>query len=356
MWYDVRMTVNTEQSNAAKEALAVWLENVPSVRQRPARSRIAGEFDLHGRHYYMIAFKLSLFQSSWYLGVAGGYEPGAMVHCGHVSSRLGIYDPDTAERDCIEMVEVLRSYWRKRGSRDGTANTAALFQALVLLKENDWNREEFLETIRDEWHMDILTGEENPADNRAVIISDGCLAAVILVPAPAVNLPMLKEKDIPHKAHLIVRVNAMEADQYRAGKIFAWFTAGLCTENAALVVVGDHTADPDYWKSCARSAQERDVFPVFNLIHVGIRMNGEEYEGWTEGMRFFAGREMEILHGKDRQTVRNTLYKAAQYVITENIELQEGETLRLSGDICRTVRIQQGVNVRDETVVLTDEE
>lgn len=350
------MTVNSEQGNAAKEALAGWLEHVPSVRQRPARSRIAGEFDLYGRHYYMIAFKMSLFQSGWYLGVAGGYEGDALVHCGHVSSRLGPYDPNIAERDCIEMVEVLRSYWRKRGSRDGTANTAALFQAVILLKENDWDRQAFLDTITNEWHMTIVTSEEYPDDNRAVIISEGCLAAVILVPAPALNLPVLKEQDIPHQAHLIVRVNAMEADQFHAGRVFAWFTAGLCTENAAAVIMGDHTSDPDYWKRCARSAQDRNIFPIFNLIHVGIRENGQEYEGWTEGMRFFAGREMEILHGKDRQTVRNTLYKAAQYVITENIELHEGETLRLSGDICRTVRIQQGKNVRDETVVLTDEE
>ena len=62
-----------KQMQAAYDVMLEWLEDEHELGKKPEAMECAGEFDLHGLHYYMFRFKRSLLED-WLLGVCGGYE------------------------------------------------------------------------------------------------------------------------------------------------------------------------------------------------------------------------------------------------------------------------------------------
>ena len=98
------------QMQSALRAMSAWLADEHELGGPPAKIECAGEFDLHGFHYYMFKYKKNLL-GKWLLGVCGGYEPGETEHCGHVFSEMEAYDAKTALEKSIRMVEMIRAYW-----------------------------------------------------------------------------------------------------------------------------------------------------------------------------------------------------------------------------------------------------
>ena len=79
------------QRQAAYEAMKEWLIHPQELGKAPSKLEHAGEFDLHGLHYYIFKYKKSML-GPWLLGVCGGYEEGETEHCGHVFSEMEPYD------------------------------------------------------------------------------------------------------------------------------------------------------------------------------------------------------------------------------------------------------------------------
>ncbi len=100
------------QLQAARQAMIDWLAHPKELGHPPAGMEAAGEFDLHGLHYYMFRYQAQT-DSPWLLGVCGGYEQGSLQHCGHVFSEMEPYDPATAQEESIAMVEMIRTYWMR---------------------------------------------------------------------------------------------------------------------------------------------------------------------------------------------------------------------------------------------------
>ena len=109
------------QQDAAKAAMIRWLANPAELGRQPKRIELAGEFQLHGLIYYIFRYKKSIL-GKWLVGVCGGFEVGEMEHCGHVFSEMQEYSADTAEQQCIEMVEMLRSYWMEQAQAANEAS------------------------------------------------------------------------------------------------------------------------------------------------------------------------------------------------------------------------------------------
>ena len=108
--------MNREQMEAAKRDMAEWLSDPHELGRAPVRMEYAGEFELHGIRYYIFKFKAGLL-GSWRIGVSGGYEGDALEPCGHTFSDMKKYDPDTAQNDCVQMVERIRAYWMEQAKK-----------------------------------------------------------------------------------------------------------------------------------------------------------------------------------------------------------------------------------------------
>ena len=103
------------QQEAAKAAMIRWLANPAELGKAPKRIEAAGEFVLHGMTYYIFRYKKSAL-GKWLVGVSGGYEAGSMEHCGHVFSEMQPYSAETAQQQCTQMVEMIRSYWMEQAA------------------------------------------------------------------------------------------------------------------------------------------------------------------------------------------------------------------------------------------------
>ena len=108
--------MNIQQANAAQKALVLWLSHPNELGKAPTKIELAGEFDLHGLHYYIFKYQKALF-GKWLLGVCGGYEDGSLEHCGHVFSEMREYQQHTAEEESIKMVEAIRAYWMEQARK-----------------------------------------------------------------------------------------------------------------------------------------------------------------------------------------------------------------------------------------------
>lgn len=108
--------MNERQLQAALNDMTNWLADPHELGRKPFKTEQAGEFDLHGMHYYIFRFKPGLF-SGWYTGVSGGYEGDDTQPCGHTFSRMQPYHAETAQSDCIEMVEMIRAYWMEQAAK-----------------------------------------------------------------------------------------------------------------------------------------------------------------------------------------------------------------------------------------------
>jgi Tetratricopeptide repeat. len=95
--------IKPKQEIAALEDMIEWLSHENELGTAPSEIELAGEFDLHGLHYYIFKYKKSNSASSpWLLGVAGGYSRFDLEHCGHVFSEMEEYFPEKRGRksDC----------------------------------------------------------------------------------------------------------------------------------------------------------------------------------------------------------------------------------------------------------------
>ncbi len=107
------------QQKAAKAAMIRWLANPAELGRPPKKIEAAGMFELHGLIYYIFKYKKTML-GKWLVGVSGGYEAGEMEHCGHVFSEMQPYDEATAQQQCTEMVEMIRSFWMEQAMAQST--------------------------------------------------------------------------------------------------------------------------------------------------------------------------------------------------------------------------------------------
>lgn len=104
------------QMQAAQKAMVKWLAHPSELGHPPVKIQCAGTFSLHGLQYYMFKYKKGLL-GKWLLGVCGGYESGALDHCGHVFSQVEEYNEESAVEKATAMVEMIRAYWMKQAEQ-----------------------------------------------------------------------------------------------------------------------------------------------------------------------------------------------------------------------------------------------
>ena len=108
--------MNEKQLQAARDNMLMWLSDPHELGKLPHKIESAGEFELHDLHYYIFRFKTGLL-SKWFVGVSGGFEDDDLEPCGHTFSEMKEYNAETAQDDCIAMVEKIRAYWMEQAKR-----------------------------------------------------------------------------------------------------------------------------------------------------------------------------------------------------------------------------------------------
>lgn len=354
--------MNQAQMNAAREALADWLAHPQELGAAPAEIEYAGEFDLYDMHYYIFKYKVEADDDKWLLGVAGGYEEDKLENCGHVFSEMEEYLPDTAKEQAKALVETVRSYWMQQAeeAEEHKANPGS-FLSFVLLEKPEWDKQAFVQTLQKEWG--IVDDDDGEDEDILMLSWQDAIVSVSLMPGPipdgeaeaaAASNYMWRdgvEQVKKQEAHLLVAVLGRKTPPIEGGELLVKLTACACQQAGAIGVYANDTVYPvDYYLHFAGMLKE-DLFPIFNLVWIGIYKDKKGFCAYTNGLSNFGYDEIEVLNsGAEPGELHDFLVDISNYVITENVVLQDGETIGFSDEEKLPITKSRGVAVRGESL------
>ena len=357
----------TNQQQAAVSAMTEWLAHPQELGKAPAKLEIAGEFDLHDCHYYILKYKKSLL-GKWLVGVCGFEDTETLEPCGHTFSQMEPYDPADAQEKCQAMVEMIRQYWMDRAKEETERQSkAGPFSGFVLLSAPEWELEAFKVQLKADWGIDYPPedGEQTASDDNnvtAVFDVEGMTVAISLMDFPVPDGEAeywansnFMEKDAAvsaakaHQAHVLVAIlDQMSEGRTRRqlGELYVKLVSTLLKAPNALGVYTNGTVWlPDYFIQVSQDLKEGDL-PLMDLVFVGLVQYEKGICGWTNGLRAFGKDELEIRDSQQSpQEVHMLLLNIAGYIIQEDVTLQDGETLGYTAEQKLPITRSQGVNV-----------
>nr|WP_317357738.1 DUF4261 domain-containing protein [uncultured Tyzzerella sp.] len=207
-----------------------------------------------------------------------------------------------------------------------------------LLKEIKFNKKEFKSNFKKYWNIDLV--EESNKEDILTFYVGNTLVTVSLMPAPIPNKEA--EKNAPynfmwkdalkqvekHKAHLLVAVLG-NTTIIEKSIIFVKVLSTICkSENTLAIYLNSITYEPSFYFKCADMINSEE-FPIYNLVWFGLYKNNDNINcSYTIGMNNFNKDEIEVLGGNiEFRKIQDFTMNVANYVITQNITLKEGETI-----------------------------
>jgi len=347
--------IKPEQEKAALADMIDWLSHENELDAPPAEIESAGEFDLHGFHYYMYKYKITS-DEPWLLGVAGGYGRCDLDHCGHIFSEMEEYSPKNAEEKAIALVEMIREAWMKEAEKEWEAhglnpendseNTdrTGPFGDLILLNSYDFDTEQIKAHLKNDWNILFKEGntiEYEVLDKPALVFeADGMLASVTFKGRPVSNGEaehfaetnfMWEEAVAETKTHVAyIAVVVLDCGQpaIEAAKFCTKITACcLKLENAVGVYTSGTVFQPKFFIDVADLMKE-DKLPILNWVYFGIYSSNGITTGYTYGLRLFGKEEIEIIDSFETpESVHDFLADISYYILSEDITLKDGETV-----------------------------
>ena len=222
------------------------------------------------------------------------------------------------------------------------------FTGFVLLNEAKFDRDKFLKDLKEDWKITLDLSKEDESKEKDMLVGDinGIMVAVALMPAPIPNNEAVDNaktnyrwKDAvkvaeEHKAHILVSLLG-EPNLVEGAKLYTKIISALIKqENCTGINVLGTVLNPDMYRDFTRYYEENDMFPVENMIFIGLYGSEEEkINAYTYGMEGFGKKEMEILSSSQSpEDVYYFLQGVADYVITSDVILQDGETIGFSAE------------------------
>ena len=354
--------MNEIQMRAAREAMTEWLSHPQELGRAPAKIECAGEFDLHGLHYYIFRYRKGA-GDPWLIGVCGGYEGDGVEHCGHVFSEMEPYEESTALEKAAALVETVRQFWMEQAAEAGERReNAGSFAGFVLLSEPEWSPRDLAADLKETWGIDAEL-REREGEPVVFVQAEGAMGAVSLMPAPVPGgeaersaesnylWPQAAETARAHKAHLLAAVLGQGADPLERGRLFVKLLSSCCGQRHAGGVYTSGTVfQPEFYRDFSMMMKD-GALPLFNWIWFGLYRREDGICAYTCGMEAFGMDEMEILDtAASPSEARDFLASLAGYVLSEGVALQDGETIGFSDGDRHAVTRGPGVSLPGTTL------
>ena len=256
---------------------------------------------------------------------------------------------------------------RAEAEAEDESDHTGVFTGFVLLSKAEWNKEQFIRDMKEKWDIavDEYDASEEKDDDALVFEVGDMLAAVSLAayPIPGGEAEGNAENNYmwedavkvakEHRAHLMVAVLGKEEDLLEKGKLFTKVVAACCRQNYATgIYTSGVVFEPRFYEGFADMMQE-DELPIFNWIWFGLWRDENGMNGYTYGMESFGKDEMEVL-GTDAKPsdLRDFLASLASYVLENDVELHDGETIGFAEDDKHTITRSPGVGLPEEQMTL----
>ena len=250
---------------------------------------------------------------------------------------------------------------------ESDTDRTGVFTGFVLLSKGEWDKQQFIRDMQEKWGVtvDEYSASEEKDDAALVFEVGGMLAAVSLADCPipdgeaeanAENNYMWEDAvkaAREHRAHILVAVLGKEKDLLEKGKLFTKVVAVCCRQKYATgVYTSGVVFEPQFYEGFADMLKE-DKLPIFNWIWFGLWRNEKGLNGYTYGMEAFGKDEMEVLDtNADPYDLLDFLASLASYVLENDVELHDGETIGFTADDKRAITRSPGVGLPEEQMTL----
>ncbi|WP_368271106.1 immunity protein Imm33 domain-containing protein [Enterocloster lavalensis] len=244
------------------------------------------------------------------------------------------------------------------------------FAGSVLLSKAEWDKEQLIRDLREEWGIvddEPAEGDEDVenSDDAVVMRVGGMMLIVTLfhghIPDNEAEInaennymwPEAVEVAKAHKAHIMVAVLGEEEKLLERGKLFTKAMAVCCKQKYATgVYTSGVVFEPRFYEGLA-DMLKKDELPIFNWVWFGLYRSEGGLNSYTYGMDVFGKEEMEVLNtDAEPEELRDFLASLASYVLACDVTLQDGETIGFSADDKHTITRSPGVSLPEEQMTL----
>ena len=244
------------------------------------------------------------------------------------------------------------------------------FAGSVLLSKAEWDKEQLIRDLREEWGIVDEEPDEGDEDvensDDAVVMRVGGMMLIVTlfhghIPDNEAEInaennymwPEAVEVAKAHKAHIMVAVLGEEEKLLERGKLFTKAMAVCCKQKYATgVYTSGVVFEPRFYEGLA-DMLKKDELPIFNWVWFGLYRSEGGLNGYTYGMDVFGKEEMEVLNtDAEPEDLRDFLASLASYVLACDVTLQDGETIGFSADDKHTITRSPGVSLPEEQMTL----
>ncbi|WP_274952505.1 immunity protein Imm33 domain-containing protein [Angelakisella massiliensis] len=278
---------------------------------------------------------------------------------------------DPEDEDAQAVIQACQEEIEKRAEAEDEdeydTDHRGVFTGFVLLSKGKWDKEQFIRDMKEKWDItvDEYDASEDKSDDALVFEAGDMIAAVSLVtcPIPGGEAEANAENNYmwedavkiarEHRAHLMVAVLGKEEDLLEKGKLFTKLTAACCRQKYATgIYTSGVVFEPRFYEGFADMMKEEEL-PIFNWIWFGLWRDENGMNGYTYGMDSFGKDEMEVL-GADANPgdLRDFLASLVSYVLENDVELHDGETIGFTADDKHTITRSPGVGLPEEQMTL----
>ena len=270
-----------------------------------------------------------------------------------------VYDVDETEDDLDEA-----------DNGDEETDRIGSFAGSVLLSKAEWDKEQFIRDLREEWGVVDEEPDEGDEDDEnssdAVVMQVGSMMLVVTlfhghIPDNEAEInaennymwPGAVEAAKAHEAHIVVAVLGEEENLLERGKLFTKAMAVCCKQKYATgVYTSGVVFEPRFYEGFAEQMHE-DELPIFNWIWFGLYRSEGGVNAYTYGMDVFGKDEMEVLNADAKpEDLRNFLASLVSYVLENDVEFHDGETIGFDADDKHTITRSPGVSLPKEQMTL----
>ena len=276
---------------------------------------------------------------------------------------------DPEDEDAPAVIQACQEEIAKRAEAEAEdeSDHTGVFTGFVLLSKAEWDKKQFIRDMKEKWDIavDEYDASEEKDDDALVFEVGDMLAAVSLnnYPIPGGEAEGNAENNYmwedavkvakKHRAHLMVAVLGKEEDLLEKGKLFTKVVAACCRQEYATgIYTSGVVFEPRFYEGFAEQMSE-DELPIFNWIWFGLWRDENGMNGYTYGMDVFGKDEMEVL-GTDAKPsdLRDFLASLVSYVLENDVELHDGETIGFDADDKHTITRSPGVGLPEEQMTL----
>ncbi|EJM7046163.1 DUF4261 domain-containing protein [Campylobacter coli] len=235
------------------------------------------------------------------------------------------------------------------------------FISFVLLDEAKFDFLKLKKILEDDF--DIWIADENFTKEGVIFSYENMLVTLNLIKNPIPNHEVeyyanfnfmwkdALEQTKKHKAHLLIAVLSQDQSKLEQAKMFTKIAA-LCLDNkhALGFYTGAVVLEPSFYIENAKMLDDNRL-PVYNWIYVSVYPSENGVNAYTYGLRNFDKLELEVCDANiEEKELFFTLYDIILHILTYDLSLKDGDTLKFENGRILSFKKSQGIGVENESL------